>query len=294
MIRPVGRFEIGRHWWRLLTVVIDGLSLNGFVAIKRGFLAKSPLLLANWNCRRPARRPDSRLTGVVDVLALGPLALVSRNAEDDGVAMRLGGRGLDVALCLRELGCNVELATALNATTFVGRFAVRDVEGRGFGTHYMVHDGDVGDLGICTAGKWGESAVLVGVLGSMLTDRGWLVCDGGLGRTGLDIVGEAAADRGLQAVGMGAGGEGAVLVAGERLWRGLCMDRGGWWAASGGDGRLSDEGYVGLSETLGKVALRVEVGNGVALTLRSGSVLGYGVWRGLAVETAALTDWLMG
>ena len=71
---------------------------------------------------------------VRSVLALGPLALVSRNAEDDGVAMRLGGRGLDVALCLRELGCNVELATALNAMTFVGRFAVRDVEGRGFGT----------------------------------------------------------------------------------------------------------------------------------------------------------------
>jgi hypothetical protein len=67
VIRPVGRFEIGRHWWRLLTVVIDGLSLNGFVAIKRGFLAKSPLLLANWNGRRPARRPDSRLTNVHQV-----------------------------------------------------------------------------------------------------------------------------------------------------------------------------------------------------------------------------------
>ena len=231
---------------------------------------------------------------VRSVLALGPLSLVAKYGEEEGVLMRLGGRGLDVALCLRELGCNVELATALNAMTFVGRFAVRDVEGRGFGTRYMVHDGDVGDLGICTAGKWGESAELAGVLGSMLMDRGWLVCDGGLGSAGLDIVLQAAADRGLQAVGMGAGGEGAVLVAGERLWRGLCMDRGGWWAASGGDGRLSDEGYVGLSETLGKVALRVEVGNGVALTLRSGSVLGYGVWRGLAVETAALTAWLMG
>ena len=71
MIRPVGRFEIGRHWWRLLTVVIDGLSLNGFVAIKRGFLAKSPLLLANWNCRRTARRPDSRLTNDRDVYVEG-------------------------------------------------------------------------------------------------------------------------------------------------------------------------------------------------------------------------------
>ncbi len=231
---------------------------------------------------------------VRSVLALGPLALVSRSAEDDGVAMWLGGRGLEVALCLRDLGCNVELATALNVLTFVGRYAVRDVKGRGFGTGYMVHDGDVGDLGICTSGKWGESAELVGVLRSMLADRGWLVCDGGLGRTGLDIVGEAATDGRLQAVGMGSGGEGSALIAGAGLWRGLCLDRGGWCAALGGKGGSSGEGYRRLSETVGGVALRVEVGDGVALTLRDGNVLNYGVWRGLAAETAGLTDWLMG
>ena len=230
---------------------------------------------------------------VRSVLALGPLALVSRNAEDDGVAMSLGGRGLDVALSLRELGCNVELATALNVSTFVGRYAVRDVKGRGFGTGYMVHDGDVGDLGICTAGKWGESAALVGVLGSMLTNRGWLVCDGGLGRTGLDIVGEAATDGGLQAVGMGSGGEASELVVRAGLWRGLCLDWGAWRGVLGANVGSSGDGYRCLSETVGAVALRVEVGGGVALTLRNGEVLTYGVWRGLAVETAGLTDWLM-
>lgn len=230
---------------------------------------------------------------VRSVLALGPLALVSRNAEGDGVAMRLGGRGLEVAMRLRDLGCNVELATALNVLTFVGRYAVRDVKGRGFGTGYLVHDGDVGDLGICTAGRWGESAALVGVLGSMLTDRVWLVCDGGLGRAGLDIVGEAATDGGLQAVGMGSGGEGSELVVRAGMWRGLCLDRGAWRAALGGNVGSSGDGYRCLSETVGGVALRVEVGDGVALTLRNGEVLSYGVWRGLALEAAGLTDWLM-
>ena len=230
---------------------------------------------------------------VRNVTALGPLSLASNGGDNDGVAVKLGGRGLDVAVALRDLGCNVEFATALNMMTFVGRYAVRQVQGRGLGISYMIHDGALGDLGICTSGKWGESEELSGVLDAMLGSGRWLVCDGGLGQAGLEIVSRVLSGGELKAVGMGSGSEGKVLVGSEARWRGLCLDRAGWRAALGSDDILLDDGCRALSEQLGKLAVRVEVSDGVALTLREGAVLGYGVWRGLAAETAGLTGWLM-
>ena len=231
---------------------------------------------------------------VRNVTALGPLSLASNGGDIEGVAVKLGGRGFEVAMALRDLGCNVEFATALDMTTFVGRYAVREVRGRGLGTSYMVHDGALGDLGICTNGGWGESEELSGVLASMLAGRGWLVCDGGLGRAGLDTVSLVVSDGELKAVGMGSGREAAALACNAGGWRGLCLDRPGWWAALGGDGRVPDGDCQALSGKLGGVVLRVEASSGVSLTLRKGTVLSYGVWRGLAEETAGLTDWLMG
>ena len=223
------------------------------------------------------------------VMALGPLAVSSGDAQDGGLSLRLGGRGLEVAQCLRELGCYVELITALNATTLVGRYAVREVQGRGFGTRYLAHDDGLSDLGGCGTSTWGGSAALLGVLRSALAGCQWLVCDGSLGSGGLAIVDELVAGGELRAVGMGSGAVGSALLSRGVGWQGLCLDRTAWRAAGCGA-----DGYRGLSVGLGSTALRVELGNGVSLTLRGGDVLGYGVWRGLAAETAALTGWLMG
>lgn len=227
------------------------------------------------------------------VLVVGPLAVETVGKGPDGMTMRVGGRGLEAALSLREMGCAVELATALNARTFMGRYAVGYVRDLGLGVSKLVHDESLNDLSSYGNCGWGGSRVLAGMMDQAVSGRDWVVCDGGLGTCGLARVGRAVGVMGASAVGMVSGSAEPGVLEACAGWRGLCLDGEAW---NGGEGRNGKRmcAYEALSRKLVGTAVRVEAGNGVALTLMDGEVVTYGVWRGLGLETASLAVWLMG